>query len=77
MEDPKAYYEIPFGVIEHPTKAAKRGFAILNNNTYSSHANGGGLRTSESQHNYSVNTYYLAHGAEDWKEVLITEYDME
>ena len=25
---------------------------------------------------YSVNTYYLADGADEWKEVLLTEYDI-
>ena len=82
MEDPKVYYEIPFGVIERPAnreeepghmwvamKDAKTGFAILNNNTYSANADGttlyhtiirsplycdgGGLRTSETEHNFS------------------------
>lgn len=49
VDDPKAYYEIPFGVIERPAdgeeepgltwtavKGTNGGFAILNNNTYSS-----------------------------------------
>ena len=49
IEDPKAYYEIPFGVIERPAdgeeepgltwtavKGTDGGFAIVNNNTYSS-----------------------------------------
>lgn len=49
VENPKAYYEIPFGVIERPAdgeeepglmwtavKGTGGGFAIVNNNTYSS-----------------------------------------
>jgi len=49
VENPKAYYEIPFGVIERPAdgeeepgltwtavKGDNAGYAILNNNTYSS-----------------------------------------
>jgi len=49
VENPKAYYEIPFGVIERPCngeeepglcwtaiKGDNGGFAIINNNTYSS-----------------------------------------
>ncbi|MBO5068745.1 MAG: alpha-mannosidase [Roseburia sp.] len=49
VENPKAYYEIPFGVIERPAdgeeepgltwtavKGTNGGFAIVNNNTYSS-----------------------------------------
>lgn len=49
VENPKAYYEIPFGVIERPAdgeeepglqwtavKGTSGGFAIVNNNTYSS-----------------------------------------
>lgn len=104
MEDPKVYYEIPFGVIERPAnkeeepghtwvamKDAKRGFAILNNNTYSSHADGstlyhtilrsplycdgGGLRVSESQHNYSDQgmhdfSYELMPVGESWAPVI-------
>ncbi len=54
VTDPKAYYEVPFGVIERPAdgeeepglmwtavKGTDRGFAILNNDTYSSSVNGG------------------------------------
>lgn len=49
VENPKAYYEIPFGVIERPAdgeeepglmwtavKGSNGGFALVNNNTYSS-----------------------------------------
>lgn len=49
VENPKAYYEIPFGVIERPVdgeeepgltwtavKGTNGGFALVNNNTYSS-----------------------------------------
>ena len=53
VQDPKAFYEIPFGVIERPAdgeeepgqtwtavKGTNGGFALLNNNTYSSSVNG-------------------------------------
>lgn len=53
VEDPKAYYEIPYGVIQRPcdgeeepginwtaVKGNNGGFALLNNNTYSSSING-------------------------------------
>ena len=53
VNHPEAYYEIPFGVIQRPcdgeeepgirwtaVKDAARGFALLNNNTYSSSVNG-------------------------------------
>ena len=56
IENPKAYYEIPFGVIERPcdgeeepgihwtaVKGTNGGFALLNNNTYSSSVNGSTL----------------------------------
>lgn len=78
VENPKAYYEIPFGVIERPTdneeesginwtavKGTNGGFALINNNTYSSSVDGaticqtvvrspifsdhGGPRTDESE----------------------------
>ena len=54
VENPKAYYEIPFGVIERPAdgeeepglqwtavKGDNGGFALLNNDTYSSSVCGG------------------------------------
>ncbi len=54
VTDPKAYYEIPFGVIERPAdseeepglmwtavKGSDRGWAILNSDTYSSSVDGG------------------------------------
>ncbi|MBQ1954336.1 MAG: alpha-mannosidase [Clostridia bacterium] len=54
VTDPKAYYEIPFGVIERPAdgeeepgltwtavKGSDRGFAIVNSDTYSSSVDGG------------------------------------
>lgn len=53
VNEPKAYYEIPYGVIERPcdgeeepainwtaVKGTDRGFALLNNNTYSSSVKG-------------------------------------
>ena len=53
VDNPKAYYEIPFGVIERPAsgdeepglqwsavKGSNGGFALLNNDTYSSSVNG-------------------------------------
>lgn len=56
VEDPKAYYEIPFGVMERPAdgeeepglmwtavKGREGGFALLNSNTYSSSVKGGTL----------------------------------
>jgi len=56
VNDPEAYYEIPFGVIRRPcdgeeepgirwtaVKGSDRGFALLNNNTYSSSVNGSTL----------------------------------
>ena len=78
VSNPKAYYEIPFGVIERPAdgeeepglqwtaiKGENGGFALLNNDTYSSsvdgntiyqtvvrspiYGDGGGARTSESE----------------------------
>ena len=78
VQEPKAYYEIPFGVIERPAdgeeepgltwtavKGTDGGFALLNNNTYSSSVKGntiyqtilrspiygdhGGPRTEESE----------------------------
>jgi len=82
LNNPKAYYEMPFGVIERPAnkeeepghswialKDETHGFAIVNNGTYSSSADGntlyhtivrsplycdhGGYRTSESEYNYT------------------------
>ncbi len=54
VENPKAYYEIPFGIIERPAdgeeepginwtavKGTNGGFALVNNNTYSSSVKGG------------------------------------
>ena len=54
VTDPKAYYEIPFGVIERPAdgeeepgltwtavKGSDRGFALINSDTYSSSVDGG------------------------------------
>ncbi|MBQ8898618.1 MAG: alpha-mannosidase [Clostridia bacterium] len=54
VTDPKAYYEIPFGVIERPAdgeeepgltwtavKGSDRGFALINSDTYSSSVEGG------------------------------------
>lgn len=78
VNEPKAYYEIPYGIIERPCdgeeepginwtaiKGTDRGFALLNNNTYSSsvkdnvichtilrspiYGDHGGERTSESE----------------------------
>jgi alpha-mannosidase len=56
VEDPEAYYEIPFGVIQRPCdgeeepginwtaiKGTDGGFALLNNSTYSSSVNGNTL----------------------------------
>ena len=56
VDEPKAYYEIPFGVIERPCngeeepglnwtaiKGTDGGFALLNNNTYSSSVKGSTL----------------------------------
>lgn len=56
IENPRAYYEIPFGVIERPcdgeeepginwtaVKGTNAGFALLNNNTYSSSVKGSTL----------------------------------
>lgn len=56
IDNPKAYYEIPFGVIERPcdgeeepginwttVKGTNGGFALLNNNTYSSSVKGSTL----------------------------------
>ena len=55
-EDPRAYYEIPYGVIERPAdgeeepglmwtavKGKDRGFALINDNTYSSSVKGSTL----------------------------------
>ena len=54
VENPKAYYETPFGVIERPAnneeepgltwtavKGSDRGFALINSDTYSSSVDGG------------------------------------
>lgn len=56
VENPEAYYEIPFGIIRRPcdgeeepgirwtaVKGSNRGFALLNNNTYSSSVKGNTL----------------------------------
>ena len=83
LENPGVYYEIPFGVIERPANKEEEpgltwiamkddngGIAILNNNTYSAHADGnilyhtilrsplyidgGAHRTSENEHEYTA-----------------------
>ncbi len=56
VDAPKAYYEIPFGIVERPcdgeeepginwtaVRGINGGFALLNNNTYSSSVNGSTL----------------------------------
>ncbi len=81
VTDPKAYYEIPFGVIERPAdgeeepglmwtavKGTDRGFAILNNDTYSSSVDGGTI-----YHTILRSPIYGDHGGPRSEESEFTE----
>lgn len=70
VENPQAYYEIPFGIIERPadgeeepginwtaTKGSNGGFALINNNTYSSSVKDGTI-----YHTIVRGTIYGDHG---------------
>lgn len=104
LQNPKTYYEIPFGVIERPANKEEEpgltwiamkdetgGFAIVNNNTYSAHADGnvlyhtilrsplyidgGAHRTSENEHDYSAQgrfdfSYTLMPVQDSWVPVI-------
>ncbi len=104
VEDPKAYYEIPFGVIERPcngeeepgltwtaVKGTNGGFALINNDTYSSSVEGGtiyhtvlrspiygdhgGPRTAESEfteQGLRKFSYILMPTSESWVPVIQT-----
>ena len=70
LQDPKAYYEIPFGVMERPSdgeeepgqmwiavKDEARGFALLNDNKYSFSVKGGDMNLTVLR-----SPYYIDHG---------------
>ncbi len=81
VENPKAYYEIPFGVIERPAdseeepgltwtavKGTNRGFALLNSDTYSSSVDGGTI-----YHTVLRSPIYGDHGGPRTEESEFTE----
>ncbi|MBR4888998.1 MAG: alpha-mannosidase [Clostridia bacterium] len=81
VEEPKAYYEIPFGVIERPAdgeeepgqmwtavKGTNAGYALLNDNTYSSSAKGGTI-----YHTVVRSPIYGDHGGPRTEESIFTD----
>lgn len=81
VENPKAYYEIPFGVIERPAdgeeepgltwtavKGSNGGFALVNNSTYSS-----SVKDNTIYHTILRSPIYGDHGASRLEESEFTE----
>jgi len=81
VEEPKAYYEIPFGVIERPAdgeeepgqmwtavKGTNAGYALLNDNTYSSSVKDGTI-----YHTVVRSPIYGDHGGPRTEESIFTD----